>query len=238
MGICTTKNKNYNEEKIPIGQIKPIPRAAHKIIDKQLANYICKIYSNKKKGTGFLCLIPYPEIFKTLPVLINNKHILNKDEIKNKKIKITFDDDKLENYIDITSERKIYNNEKYDIAIIEIFPEKDNLKYFLEIDNSFENYKEYKNEPLYILQYPYGDKCCDSYGTLIDINEYNIIYNCSTVKGSSGGLILLLNTFKVVGVHKGSSNDYNCGTLLKYPILEFNSKFGKANGLIKSKLNF
>ena len=194
MGIC---NENYKKELIPEGQIKPISRAAHKIIDKQLANNICKIYATKKKGTGFFSLIPFPEIFKTLP--ITNEHVLNEDEIKrNKKIKISFEDDKLENFIDITSERKIYISKKYEVTFIEIFPEKDNLKYFLELDNLHEDYEGLKNEHFYILQYPYGDKCFDSYEKIINIEEFNIIHNCAIQKGSSGGPILLINTFKVI----------------------------------------
>ena len=38
---------------------------------------------------------------------------------------------------------------------------------------------------------------------------------------------MLSNTFKVIGVHKGCRKDkeqFNFGTLLKYPIIEFNGK--------------
>jgi hypothetical protein len=51
------------------------------------------------------------------------------------------------------------------------------------------------------------------------------MHKCSTEYGSSGGPIILLNTFKAIGAHKGSSKynfDFNLGTLLKYPILDFN----------------
>ena len=57
------------------------------------------------------------------------------------------------------------------------------------------------------------------------------MHKCSTEYGSSGGPIILLNTFKAIGAHKGSSKynfDFNLGTLLKYPILDFNKNIKKA----------
>jgi len=55
------------------------------------------------------------------------------------------------------------------------------------------------------------------------------VHKCSTEHGSSGGPIILLNTVKVIGVHKGSSNNnFNYGTLLQYPILAFNKNKRRA----------
>ena len=49
---------------------------------------------------------------------------------------------------------------------------------------------------------------------------------CSTDNGSSGSPILNAKTNKLIGIHKGSSNNYNFnkGTLLFYPFKEFISQ--------------
>ena len=216
----------YKQEKIL--NTSPISRQLNRIIDNQLEKYLCKVYDSKEnKGSGFLCKIPFPDEFHLLPVLITNNHVLNEDELNNKKIKISFDDDKIIKIINIFPERKIYTNINYDTTIIEIIPEKDDIKYFLDVEINSEKLND--QEQIYILQYPNGINCSVSYGYIQDINDFNIAHKCSTENGSSGGPIILLNTFKVIGVHKGSSTfNFNLGTLLKYPVLDFNNNITKA----------
>ena len=64
-----------------------------------------------------------------------------------------------------------------------------------------------------------------SYGAIKYINEkkYDIGYLCTTFGGSSGGPLLNLNNYKVIGIHKcGIKEDkINIGTLIKAPIEEF-----------------
>ena len=203
-------------------------------ISKQSELYICKIkYENGKFGTGFLCKIPFPNENYYLPVLMTNEHVFNKDEIEKnkKKLIITFDNDKIEKTINITPERKIYISKDYDITIIEIFPEYDNIFHFLEVDIP----NKYTNEFIYILQYPNGDKCSISYGKIISVKDFNIIYDCSTEQGSSGGPILILNNYKIIGIHRGIDNtsNYKIGSSFKKPIEEFNSIFLNKNNIIK-----
>ena len=228
MGICESNNSKRNsnlnnrigqiiqQEKLE-GEMPPIERKKEEKINKQIEIYVCKIYGNKKVGTGFLCKIPYPDQFSFLPVLITNKNIINKDELLNeKKIKITFDNDKVERIIYITSERKIYSNKKYDITIIEIIPIIDDIHKFLETDISNENY-----ENIYILQYIKGIDCAKSYGKITSINEDDIIeHNCSK---NPGGPILLIDNLKVIGINIEDGK----GILLRKSIQEFNSVFLK-----------
>ena len=54
-----------------------------------MKNSICKI-DDKKKGTGFLCLIPYPNITHLLKVLITCNHVFNDLKYGNK-IKLIFE---------------------------------------------------------------------------------------------------------------------------------------------------
>ena len=107
-------------------------------IAKQSKIYICKFYAGTKIGTGFLCKIPFPDKFNCLPVLMTNNHVINEKEIINSKIlKIRFDKDETEKIIIITPERRIYSSshkEGYDLTIIEIFPERDKIFHFFEMD--------------------------------------------------------------------------------------------------------
>jgi hypothetical protein len=198
----TTSNKDYKEEKEM--EVKPIPKPINKIINSQLEVNVCKIYINEdQRGTGFLCKIPFPDEFKLLPVLITNNHVINEEYFqKNKIIKISFDDDKIINLLEIVPERKFYSNKTYDISIIEIFPKKDNLNKFLEIDYNYDENENKEKQNIYVLHYLNGNESCVSYGNIIDIKEYEIEHKCTTEYGSSGGPIILLKTNKVIGVHK------------------------------------
>ena len=58
-------------------------------------------------------------------------------------------------------------------------------------------------------------------GKINDIDEnFTIKHSCSSQEGSSGGPLLNLLNFKVIGIHKGQNidNDYNLGTLIKNEI--------------------
>ena len=62
-------------------------------------------------------------------------------------------------------------------------------------------------------------------------NQYifYIIYICSTDKVSLGSPILNSENNKVIGIHKQSSNNYNNGTFLKYPLNDIIKKYDKNN---------
>jgi len=71
------------------------------------------------------------------------------------------------------------------------------------------------------------------------IDNKKIYHFCNTEDGSSGGPILSLEGFKVIGIHFGYKNEskskINCGTFIKYAIDLFN-KFIE-NQIIISKTN-
>ena len=96
-----------------------------------------------------------------------------------------------------------------------------------------DNYKnKYKNESIYILNYMNGDNILVSYGLISEINEDNGIHHkCNTDNGSSGSPILSLKNNKLIGIHYGSSNnyEYNKRTLIIYAIIEFNKIENKIN---------
>ena len=238
---------NIKEESEKNKYEMPITSEQSEKIIRQSKIYICKIYILLRCGTGFLCKIPFPDKNNYLPVLMTNNHVMNKEELlKVKKLEITFDDDKIKKIININPERRIYSIKKeysYDLTIIEIFPEEDNIFHFFEIE-TIDVTKNFENESIYILQYPYikeVDKginitrhnCSISYGKIIKVKNNEILHDCSTERGSSGGPILLLKNYKIIGIHKCSYNhgdkyinmDANAGTSLKEPIENFNLMF-------------
>ena len=146
--------------------------------------------------------------------------------------------------------RITYTNPDYDITILELKEEKDEIKDYLELDELLlENILDSNNdnedsnqifigETIYIMQYPEG-KLSVSYGLLdkiIETKKYNFNHSCSTKGGSSGSPILNISTNKIVGIHKEGSEifNYNRGTFLNKPIKEFI----KQNYFSNNKINF
>ena len=207
-------------------------------ITKQMKKCVCKIHISGESGTGFFAQIPYKE--SIIKVLITNNHVLNANDILDNKL-ITFSINNDIRDIKIGKERKKYTSEKYDTTIIEIketdklenvieYLEIDdiNLKYIREKDKQLSNEhfnNLYKDESLYILNYLGGKDIVISYGFFSKIEESKIYHKCSTDNGSSGAPILSLENNKVIGIHFGFSTielKINLGTLIAYPIIEFN----------------
>ena len=254
---------DIKQEKLINNQPSPVSVGGTRKILFQMEKYICKIYlGNGKKGTGtgFFCKIPFQN--KVLPVLITNNHILDENDIKNGKIiKLSIYDNNIKTnksnnevnneeikIIKIDNSRKKYTNpdNKIDISIIEI-KSIDKINYFLEYDKDIINKNEefikldYKNKSIYILHYPNGELNV-SYGLINDIIDKKIInHKCCTEEGSSGSPILLLETFKVIGIHycSGLKNiNLNYGTFIKYAKDLFNNKYHNNNEIIiKQKEN-
>ena len=199
----------------------------------QMKHCACKIYKSEKiTGSGFFCSIPLGNKNDSLPVLITNNHVLNKDDIVDgKTIKITLYNNKEIIKLKIDNSRKKITNEEFDFTIIEIKPNKDNIKSFLDIDENINKEQElfklkYQNTSLYILHYPENNDIKISFGLLKDIEDNIIFHKCSTHNGSSGSPILSLDTFKVIGIHFGATNlETNQGVFIQKTINEFNDKF-------------
>ena len=219
------------KESILTGYPNIIPLECAKKITEQMEKNICKIKIGNEQGTGFFCLIPFPDNKNMLPVFITNNHIINKEFLYKKDNIISIDIEEEENTREINlNERMKYTNEEIDITIIEI-KKGDNIKNYLELDekilddiiNNVNKNNKYKEETIYIIQYPKG-KLSVSLGIIDNIYEdkkYNFIHKCSTEGGSSGSPILSLNN-KVLGIHKeGVYNNFNKGAFLNYAIKDF-----------------
>ena len=208
---------------------RPIDIEGSKIILFQMKNCICKILKEDgSHGTGFFCKIPFDE--SILYLLITNNHILNEYDIEDdKNIEIAINDNKICINLKLDKWRKRFTDSFLDVTFIEINPENDNIKYFLDIDENINiNLNNYfSKKSIYILHYPKGDKVKVSYGLSQKILNNNIQHYCCTEKGSSGSPILLLETFKVIGVHIGAplhSFEYNTGNFIKSAISIFKNK--------------
>ena len=214
-----------------------IPAEKLLVISKQCENTIIKIESNQKgKGTGFFCMIPFPDKSHPLPVLITNYHVFKlNDNFEGEIIKFSLNNDKFKYEIKLDS-RKTFSNEKFDITIIEI-KENDgiNINTFLDIDYQiFDDNpdKNYKKGSVYLLHYPKGLNIEYSPGLIkgIATDNYNIEHQCQSEFGSSGAPIINSINNDVIGIHKGHNNKVskiNLGTFLKLPILKFYEESGK-----------
>ena len=237
------------------GTGKPISFKDYDIFIEQNKYSVCKIIKDDKQfGTGFLCIIPFPDKLNQLPVLITCNHVLTAEDIKiGKEINLNFADIYTKKLC-IDKSRKVYTNDKtYDLTIIEI-KEDDGFKIskMLEIDNDINdlddegNLNKYKNKSIYMIHYPNGNNSL-SFGTIEKVNADNIeiVHLCPSRDGSSGSPIINYNTFKVIAIHTGrnKTKNINYGKLLREPLKEFNDtenklKREKSYVSLKSKETF
>ena len=223
------EGQNYIKEK-DLGDEFPkeISPEIKKLILEQIEKSICKIKcKNGGNGTGFFCNIPKKDgnLFR---VFITNNYILEENDIiTGNLISISLNNDKINREIKMDELREKYTNKKYDITIIEIRPNDGiNADSFLELDDDIfkDNSKELSNKrDIYLLYYNKSESTY-SFGKIKSINEdnYTILHLCESTGGSSGGPLINLNNFKVIGINKGDKEEkYNYVIYIKEPIEEF-----------------
>ena len=231
MGICNNEISQNNKNKIKREAEYIIKEAVIEgtptyltskdidIISTQRKNSICKIINQNnnviKKGTGFLCLIPFPNEENELPFLITCNHVLNDEDISSKlELKLYFNDNISKILIiDKNKNNRItYNNSQmHDYIMIEILKEDGfSMKDFLKIDKDLffgikeleKSHKNYKNISVYIIHYPLGELSSYSSGIINFIDDEIIEHNCATNFGSSGSPIINLADYRVIGIHQ------------------------------------
>jgi len=177
------------------------------IIMDQMKKYIFKIKNKNGEGTGFFCYIFNNNI--KIPVLITNSHIIDENFIKqNKILNIILNDGREYKSIELQENKKIYTNKKYDITIIDISPEKDNIINFLELDELIFLNQNIFNDPIYIINYPKSGNECKvsvSYGIIEQINSEINIFNSKDLDWS-GAPILRLSNNKIIGIYNENIN--------------------------------
>ena len=223
-----------------------------KKILSQMKSNVCKIYNGEIKGTGFFCKISHEN--EDINLLITNNHVLEEKDISpNKTIKFSINNERQMGTIHINNKIRTFTNKDLDITFIEISNnykinnnEIDKIRInFLEIDEKIHQSESFYNElfikkPIYILHYLNGKEILVSYGLFKEIdktNKKNIFHTCSTDDGSSGSPILLLDSLKVIGIHKAKSEkfSFNKGVFIKYAIDKFFNSFPNKNYKKKKK---
>ena len=218
------KNDILIEEKILKEHPRPISLKQTEKIIEQLKKSICQIcLENGEKGTGSFMKIRFPNNDHLLPVLVTCNHLVDEHSLKEKEISIKLNGEM--KYIELEN-RIIYTNNQYDITIIEIKENKDEIKDFLALDEDNQNVS-ISGETIYMLQY-FNSQPCVSYGILKNRDKLTdkFTHFCCSDFGSSGSPLLNLTNNQVIGIHIGSSkeNEYNAGIFLNNPINDFIKK--------------
>ena len=205
------------------------------IIMNQMKKSVCKIITNNigqlKIGTGFFCNIPLFKGKGILPVLITDNEIINnKDILPGKEISFSIDDDKSHFKLKMDNSRKILTNRNMDFTLIEIkSTDKLDSDSFLEIDNIIleDSNKILNNIYIYLMHYSLDNVVNYSTGTLTNVCENKLRYIVDTELGASGGPILNLSNYKLLGLHCGKycKNQMRCGTYIKQIVEKFNDYY-------------
>ena len=187
---------------------------------KQMKQSVCEINDFISKCTGFFSKIKIDN--NEIMVLITALHgIENSDNL----LILSNNEESKQIYLD--DSRIIYKNKNFDICIIEI-KSSDKINYpCLEIDEKYIKEKgiyNYNNKPGYILGYPCKKECTFSFGKIRVVKRENKTYIkhfCSTIKGSSGSPIILLESLKCIGIHLQGDKSGNVGNFLYSSINSF-----------------
>jgi surface protein len=183
---------------------------------------------------GFFCAIPFPDDFKKLPVLIlYNNNFINEEE--NDVLELNLDNDKLIKKIKLDKSRKIYNDQKYNIMIIEIKKSDGfDVDSFLNLDKglfSKKFYDIYNKESIYILYYANKEKEDHSLGTIFTVSEnYKITHKCKLKEDSIGYPLIKSKNKNLIGINLEKAQNKsgsNIGKLLAEPIINFNKKYNQ-----------
>ena len=178
-------------------------------INEQMLNSLCIIKINKIiKGTGFLFLMPYPNLLNLLPVMITTNEVLKETDINlGNQIKILLKNSQESVDINISSDRKVYRNQQTGITIIEIKDNEIDFTNFLEVDKDI--YKDnlnniYKEKSIYLMNRSNGYIL----GEITKINGKNIDFTLKISEEIKNGPIMTLNKFGVIGIYN-RENDIN-----------------------------
>ena len=93
-----------------------------------------------------------------------------------------------------------------DYTIIEII-EDDKINEFLTYNEKMNmkdfNVKEYREASILLPSFMKSGEIETDKGNISSIDDYHFLHTCNTDPGSSGGPIILLDNFTIIGIHKG-----------------------------------
>ena len=213
MGTTSTSKKVKEEpiiDEVDTGNGKKMPL---KLINK-VSKSICKISYNNNgiecNGTGFFIVLN-----NSFKCIMTNYHVIKKELINNTITIELYNNKKINIQL---YERNLKFYDKLDITIIEIKDSNEIIKdiKFLDYDlNYVKGYEQYLNVDIFTLEYLKGKDICAASGCIKGIlNDYEFKHNIDTEFGSSGSPIILFNTLKVIGIHKGGKKNINYGSFI------------------------
>ena len=215
MGICISKNENKDEFiSKKVNEVLVNPDSPINYIDPNFFDIcpsVCKIIYLNLKASGFLISLNLND--RPLLCLMTNEHVITDSMIKkNETIEVKYDNQKKSIKILLNKKERFIQEFSFlfiDCTIVEIIP-KDNIdeRYFLLPNIDYlNNYNILKKEKIYIPQFPKGGNLGYSEGQIQNIKDELFSHNANTLPGSSGSPIFLVNTNKVIGIHKGSNEE-------------------------------
>ena len=202
---------------------KPVTKQCIEKILEQMNNQIYIINENNENyETGYFCSIRYKEKNISIPVLIINKYLKEK-EINNN-IKVTINKEKINIEIGDT----IYKNKDYNFTIFEIKNKENYSLNDIEIDDIlYEKEPEiyYIKKPIYIIQGNNKKEMSLSYGIIKNFDQQKLIYSGEVNSDFKYSLIFNLSNNKLIGINGSKSKYYNEGMFLKNIIKEFIQRY-------------
>ena len=216
-------NLRYNEAIIiPSKPFSKFDSDTSKRLSKEICRIVVETKEGKIFGTGFF--LAFQIDLKWFHYLVTNDHVISKESINdNNIIYIYYEEFKTANIKLDRNKRyiKSFIDKNLDITVIQILDE-DNIskKYFLQPELNIPIINQLINNEIYIPQYIDGKEIKKAEGIIKDIIKYEFSHLANTIKGSSGSPIILKNSNKVIGIHKGGSlYEENFGVFI-YPVIK------------------
>jgi len=222
----------YENEAKVYGNGTPISFSKLRELEKKSINSTCKILFNGQIGSGFF----FKQNITTFQYcnkyfLMTCNHVIDSNIMNKNNLRIKY---KGEDKIINLKNRIINTNKNLDYTIIQILENdftNDEINDFFEIDELIiENKNEYLEKEICIVQYPNGGELSFDQGTIKSFKNNKIEHFVSTDSGSSGSPILLKDSFKIIGIHKGGKErKKNVGIFMKYILNDINKINNKKN---------
>ena len=237
MGSGSSKEKEANIKKEKSDEKGMLNVNAIFEFSSKAKKAICEIKIPNGFGSGFFCRIPYTDNNNLLlPVLITCNHVLNKDLINSKDIKIILNG---ESKTISLAQRKKWTDQDLDFTCIEIKEKEDNIKTFFSLDDyaleeDCSNWVYLEKKVLIFAINKTDRQIGLSNGLIKKCDGHYFSYNCNTYPGCSGGCIVNQANNNVIGIHNGENkkDGLNVGIFIREII-----KYIKDNKDILSKVS-
>ena len=234
----SSKNENIEKEKdnktkTNIAFIKK----ENKILNNFIKNAFCTIMLNDKElGKGFFCLIPFPNKNNQSLVLIINCLLIKENiNVQGNLLTIKLNENKGIYLLELDNNRKIYEDNDFNITFIEIKKAYKNIFAFvidgdLDKDNSEDIYNQ---QNILLIDYSFKENKNIEYNFeyIYGLSHINKILSENENKYENG-LIINSKNNKIIGIIKKKSS-----ILLKKSLIKFYEKYKAVGGIIPNKEN-